>query len=231
MLKIVENIIFERAVGKLEIYVKPSKKKTVYEKEWVCVGDVCDVFAAKDEGHDADFITRIENLKLVKTNGKKQAFLVSVLDVVKAIDAAFNGCTVVNVGEMDTLVEFSPNKKQPHAIFNWLKILFISIVLFVGSATVVMAFLTDSEMSKVFQRYHEIFLGVSTKNPYWVSVPFSIGLLVGIIGFFNHFAGRKLTNDPTPIEVQMKLYENDITDTRTAALEAMKERNEDVENP
>jgi stage V sporulation protein AA len=103
-------------------------------------------------------------------------------------------------------------------------------VLFVGSSTVIMAFLTDSEMPKIFQRYNELLLGVETQNPYWITIPFSIGIAVGIIVFFNHFAGRKLTNDPTPIEVQMKLYENEVTQTRTAALEAMKERSGDVEN-
>jgi len=218
------------AVG-LDIYVKPAKKKTVHEKEWICIGDVCEVFAAKDEGHDADFVTRIENLKLVKTGNKRKAYLVSIIDIIKVIDAAFNGCTVVNLGEMDVLVEFSPTKATPGHVIKWLKIAFISTILFVGSSTVVMAFLTDSEMSKVFQRYHEIFLGASTENPYWVSVPFSIGLALGIIVFFNHFAGRKLTNDPTPIEVQMKMYEDDITGTRIAALDAMNEHNEDVENP
>jgi stage V sporulation protein AA len=138
---------------------------------------------------------------------------------------------VVNVGETETLVEYSPEKNKPNAAVKWLKVVFVAVVLFVGSSTAIMAFQTDSELPKIFRRYNEIFLGVSTQNPYWVNIPFSIGLAVGIIVFFNHFAGRKLTNDPTPIEVRMKVYEDEVTTTKTAALEAMKERNEDVENP
>lgn len=28
--------------------------------------------------------------------------------------------------------------------------------------------------------------------------------------FFNHFFGRNLSTDPTPLEVEMKIYEKDI---------------------
>jgi len=209
----------------VEIYIKPTKKASIYRKKWVTISDVCDVFANKSDEQT------IKELKLQKTGNKREAFHISVLDIVKVINSAFPGCTVNNVGETDILVEFSPTPHKPNAALNWLKIAFACIVLFVGSATVIMAFLTDSEMPKVFSRYHEILLGTAVENPYWISVPFAIGLAIGIVVFFNHFAGRKLSNDPTPIEVQMKLYENDVTDTRTSALQAMKERNEDVENP
>ena len=37
-----------------------------------------------------------------------------------------------------------------------------------------------------------------------LEISYSLGLSVGIILFFNHFAGKKITMDPTPLEVQMK---------------------------
>ena len=40
-----------------------------------------------------------------------------------------------------------------------------------------------------------------------------LGLAVGIIVFYNHFMGRKLSDDPTPIEVQMSTYEKDTADS------------------
>lgn len=42
---------------------------------------------------------------------------------------------------------------------------------------------------------------------------YSIGLGVGIIIFYNHFGPKKLTKDPTPIEVEMRKYERDINQT------------------
>ena len=38
-------------------------------------------------------------------------------------------------------------------------------------------------------------------------------LTVGILIFFNHFGKKRFTVDPTPMEVQMRLYENDIQTT------------------
>ena len=42
---------------------------------------------------------------------------------------------------------------------------------------------------------------------------YSVGLTVGIIVFFNHFGKKKFTVDPSPIEIEMQLYENDIQTT------------------
>lgn len=35
---------------------------------------------------------------------------------------------------------------------------------------------------------------------------------MGIIVFFNHIGGRRITKDPTPIEVEMRVYEKDVND-------------------
>ena len=43
-----------------------------------------------------------------------------------------------------------------------------------------------------------------------LQVGYCIGLAVGIIIFFNHFGKKKITKDPTPIQVQMRKYANDI---------------------
>ena len=46
-----------------------------------------------------------------------------------------------------------------------------------------------------------------------LELTYSLGLAVGILIFFNHFGKKKLTVDPTPMEVEMRLYENDIQTT------------------
>ena len=42
---------------------------------------------------------------------------------------------------------------------------------------------------------------------------YSIGIIIGILVFFNHFGKKRFTVDPTPIEVEMRLYENDLQTT------------------
>lgn len=42
---------------------------------------------------------------------------------------------------------------------------------------------------------------------------YSVGLAIGILVFFNHIAVKKLNTDPTPLEVEMRLYEENICKT------------------
>ena len=42
---------------------------------------------------------------------------------------------------------------------------------------------------------------------------YSIGVVIGILVFFNHFGKKRFSVDPTPMEVEMRLYENDIQTT------------------
>jgi stage V sporulation protein AA len=46
-----------------------------------------------------------------------------------------------------------------------------------------------------------------------LEIAYSAGLAAGILIFFNHFASWKMTVDPTPIEVEMRLYEENINKT------------------
>ena len=46
-----------------------------------------------------------------------------------------------------------------------------------------------------------------------LEVAYSLGLAIGITLFFNHVGGRRITADPTPIEVEMRIYEKDVDDT------------------
>ena len=55
----------------------------------------------------------------------------------------------------------------------------------------------------------------------------ALGLLLGVLIFFNHFGKRKLTTDPTPIEVQMRLYEDEV-DTAIIQNASRKESGIDV---
>ena len=40
-----------------------------------------------------------------------------------------------------------------------------------------------------------------------------VGVILGVLFFFNHFGHRKLTADPTPMQIQMRLYEDNVNTT------------------
>ena len=192
----------------MDIYIKPEKKVNIMGEGILRLKDVAQVLAEKN------IKTQVENLHLMKIEGnEKKNLLVSVIDIVEKINAALPGNTVNNLGECDTVVEYSPRKKSQNKALLWLKVFFVSIVLLAGSATAIMSFHSDAQISTVFENYYYIFFNEKIENPMIIDLPYSIGLAFGIIVFFNHFSGKKITNDPTPIEVEMSVYESEVTDS------------------
>jgi len=191
----------------MDIYVKAAKKASVAERKDIYVKDIAEVFAPDN------LLKRIKNIKLLEIkNDEKKNYLITIIDVISAIDKALPGHTINNVGEMDTIIEYSPKRKKDNKFFKVLKIIFVTIILAGGSSTAIMSFHSDAQMATVFENYYYIFFNEKIENPIIIDLPYSLGLALGIIVFFNHFSGKKITDDPTPIEVEMSVYESDVTD-------------------
>lgn len=191
----------------MDIYIKPNKKVEISERKRILIQDIADVSAPER------LLKKIKNIKIleIKENVQKN-YLISVIDIINAIDKTLPGHTINNVGEMDTVVEYSPKAKEDKPAFKCLKIFFVILILFTGSSTAIMSFHSDAQMATVFENYYYIFFKEKVENPFIINFPYSVGLAVGIIVFFNHFSGKKLTEDPTPIEVEMSVYETEVTD-------------------
>ena len=205
----------------MDIYIKPQKKASLCKVNKIVVSDVAEVIAT------ADVAKKVRDLKLLDINitGKKANFLISVTDVIKAIKKVYPDYTVNNVGAQDTVVQYATLPKKDNALIKWLKVAFVVAILVAGSSTAIMSFHTDGQIPRVFENYYRIFFGHEVSNPLIINIPYAIGLAVGIVVFFNHFMGKKLTDDPTPIEVEMSLYETDVNDTVTEVLNAERQNN------
>ena len=73
-----------------------------------------------------------------------------------------------------------------------------------------MAFHNDIGINDVFTKVYEMVMGQPGEGYSILELSYSIGLAFGIILFFNHIGGRRITKDPTPIEVEMRVYESDV---------------------
>ena len=76
-----------------------------------------------------------------------------------------------------------------------------------------MALNNDVEAPKLFDQIYTQIMGIKPDGFTILELTYSLGLTVGILIFFNHFGKKKFTVDPTPMEVEMRLYENDIQTT------------------
>lgn len=201
------------------VYIKPKKKAKIIGKNTIKIKDVADVYAPEK------IQNRINSIKLLSINKEEnKKYLVSVMDIIKKIEEEIKDLTISNVGETDTIIEYEkPSTKIKNAV-NIVKVFVISIMVCIGSATAIMSFHSDAQLEKIFQNYYYIFFNRRIENPMIIELPYSIGLAMSIIIFFNHFSGKKATKDPTPIEVELTTYETQVLDNLVDTLGERKEK-------
>jgi len=200
----------------MDIYIKPNKKAVMKHKESVSVGDLCDVMV-----NDAKIKSSVKGITMFRKK-EENLYVVSAFDIVSEIKKLHPSSTVNNLGEMNTLVEFyQGNDLDKSKWFMWLKVAIISVIIFAGCITAIITFHVESQVQQVFDVYTRI---LSVDNRRWfIEIPYSVGIAAGIIIFFNHIGGKKITNDPTPIEVEMNTYETEIYDAVVDSIEKQTE--------
>lgn len=192
----------------LEIYIKPLKKVMIYEQEKIRLGDIAEVHAPNEIQDKVKKTILLEISSPAKPN-----YLITFIDIINVVDKAFPGHTISNVGEIDTIVDYFPKKIKENAVWKWSKIAFIALLLFVGSATAIMSFQSDAQIPEIFKNYYRLFFNEDVEKTPLIDIPYSIGLALGIMIFFNHFFGKKINDSPTPMEIEMSLYEINVSDT------------------
>lgn len=190
------------------IYIKAGGNCIVYDKK-VTLSDVI-----KIECTNVGMLRRIKQMDFYRFNHEHaQAF--SILKVIERIHTDYPNIEIVNCGESDFIVEYQMDTiKNP--VFEKLKLVLISVIVFFGSAFTIMTFHIDIGIQKTFARFYEQLMGVEKPTITELEISYSIGLAVGIIVFFNHFSKKKITQDPSPIEVEMKKYNQDLINTKIA---------------
>lgn len=191
----------------MDIYIKANKKLSLYEDNIVKIKDIAEVFGG-------ELTERVGNIKLLAIKSDKdEKFLITNLDIIKKVDQALPGNTINCIGELDTIVLFSPKKKKENKLWLWIKVAIVTATLIIGSSTAIMSFHTDAQVPTIFRNYYYMFFRETPENPLLIDIPYSIGLALGIIVFFNHINSKKKNKDPSPLEVEMSLYDDDISDT------------------
>lgn len=192
------------------IYIKADKNIEVTKPD-VTLGDVLSIECA-----NAAVLSRVKTLKLLKfhhTDKKNQnRTAVSILKVIACIHEVYPGAEIQNEGEQDFIVTLE-EQKTPGGIVHWTKVLLVVIISFIGAAFSIMAFNNDVDVTKLFGQVYELITGTRSDGFTVLELTYCLGLIIGILVFFNHFGKKKFTVDPTPMEVEMRLYENDIQTT------------------
>jgi stage V sporulation protein AA len=198
------------AAGSDTIYIKADRNVEVTKPE-VTLGDVLKIECA-----NPSVTSRVKTLKLLKfhdTDKKnKNRTAVSVLKIIECIHEVYPNVDIQNVGESDFIITLE-EQKTAGQIVHWIKTFFVVVITFCGAAFSIMAFNNDVDVTKMFGQVYTSLTGTESSGFTILEISYCIGVVIGILTFFNHFGKKKFTVDPTPMEVEMRLYENDIQTT------------------
>lgn len=100
------------------------------------------------------------------------------------------------------------NKKQPTNKGLWAIIVWI--LLFIGTAMTIMNFHYDVSMQEVQQKLHFLLTGKENDYPLFIQIPYSFGLGIGMLLFFNYWFRKKITDEPSPLEIELFNYQKQI---------------------
>ncbi len=156
--------------------------------------------------------TKIQSDKSKKTSKNGNRAVISILKVIKSIQKIDSDVEIVSMGENDVILERIKDKNEKQ-IWIVIKVIFVSLVCFFGTAFTIMAFHNDIDVVGLFEKIYKMFGSTYSGGTGALEIGYSIGLGVGIIVFYNHIGKRKITKDPTPLEVEMRIYENDVNQT------------------
>lgn len=183
------------------VYIKAELSCIVSHKK-ITVADICQVYASEEK--IAKQVRHVPLFQVSKPQ-EKNKISISSLYLIRHIMDEVPGITVVNLGVSDFIVEYQPPKPEKKWV-DYGKAILVGMVVFFGSAFTIMTFNEDASLPVIFARVYESVSGSPEGNG-WLEVSYSLGLPLGILLFFNHFASAKLSNDPTPLQIQMRQYE------------------------
>ncbi len=184
-----------------KVYIRLKKKIAVEKEHLITLKDIAFVTG------NIDYLKELETLKIYQITEKDNN--VSVIDGFQLLDTlveAYPFLTVELLGANQVIVEIKKNDKKA----NFFLILIIWLLLCIGSAMAIMNFHYDVSMEEVHQGLYFLLTGEQKEKPLWIQIPYSIGLGLGMILFFNHIFKKRFNEEPSPLEVEMFNYQQDL---------------------
>ncbi len=155
-----------------------------------------------------------EVLRFPVDKGESKEVVIDVINVVKMLKEEFNNVEIFFTQNDKTLVLFKidTNLKKnqiKNKMMVAVELVFSILVIFFGTGVAIMTFHNDVSMSSTQKRIYELVMGVGTDKTYLISIPYSIGVFLGVIYFFKEF-NRSTSSKLTPIDVEMDKYIKDL---------------------
>lgn len=175
----------------------------------VNIGDIAKIFCT-----DLDISNSVLRMNVFTFPNKENCQqVVTAMKLIEIINTAYKDIQIDVVGDTETIVYYK-NPVSTRKISEKLKSLILMIFAFFGTGYSIMSYNGDVGTRNLIENLYSLFTGSDTTgNPKGLSlgiVMYSLGLCIGMITFFNHGINHNYEDDPTPLQVQMRLYEQNV---------------------
>ncbi|NLJ89785.1 MAG: stage V sporulation protein AA [Clostridiales bacterium] len=189
------------------LYIKVDKNSLVNKKR-VLIKDVVKIY-----GVNNGMVNDINHTEILQIKSDKEAnYVFSILKIIEIISEKYPSVEIINLGENDFIIHYEPPKPNSK-LLEIIKTILVCLVVFTGSVFTIMTFNNDVDVIKIFDDIYLMFTGVERQGSNILELSYAIGLPLGILIFYSHFSKAKIGIDPTPMQVQMRLYEEDVDTT------------------
>lgn len=183
------------------VYIRLRHRLQVRPDQVILLRDIAQIIA------DEDIYEPLSRLALYRvTKQDRNMIVIDVMKVICTMTKALPNMEVQTIGPAQVIIEVVTKKRKvslPLFLLVWL-------LLFVGAALAIMNFHEDVSMQAVQLRIYTIITGEVDSKPLIFQIPYSIGLGLGMIIFFNHVFKKRLNEEPSPLEVEMFNYQLDL---------------------
>jgi stage V sporulation protein AA len=179
-----------------------TKVKINQDVSQIFLEDVAQVVASEDVEKKLK-----RTLIYVRNEGDGNLLVIDAIRIIRSIGEKFPNLTIQFIGSEETLVEVEATHKKSASK---LLLILVWMILFIGSGLAIMNFHTDVSMAEVHQRIFYLLTGEHNNHPYLLQIPYSIGIGIGMIVFFNQIFRKRLNEEPSPLELEMYLYQENI---------------------
>lgn len=193
-------------------------KDTVYIalKDKISI-DVDNILKIKDLGrvfcNNKSIEEVVGNLSIYKSDSKEDWDYIDSNYIVKKAIGYNPNLDITMLGAKEVLIEIK-SQEGDKKLWKLIKITAIVIVLFFGAAIAIVNFHEDVNMTKSLEKIYYSFTGKKVDKPLIMTIPYSIGMGIGIISFFSRVisSSERRKKEPGPMEIESYLYDKDMED-------------------
>jgi stage V sporulation protein AA len=183
------------------LFLRLRKRLAVKPESVITLGDICQLYW---DGVREDALGRMPVYQVRPEDG--ELLIIDIMQVVRKLRTMYPDLPLEIQGAPQVIVEV----QHPRKAANPFLVALVWLILFIGSGLAIMNFHTDVSMPQVHQRIFYLITGQTSQQPLWLQIPYSVGIGLGMVLFFNHIFEKRITEEPSPLEVELFLYQQNL---------------------